>query len=86
MGALKLLNHYLCQALHFYLENGASCSFFKMYKDKICGAVAVIELLECDNCLKNQADHIYDFINNIKDQSASKIEQKLAETREKSCN
>lgn len=86
MNALKLLNHYICQCLHFYLKNGASCPFFKMYQDKLCGAVAAIELIECDGSLKEQAAHFYDFINNIKDQSASKIEQKLAETREKSCN
>lgn len=84
MGALKLLNHYLCQALHFYLKNGASCPFFKMYQDKLCGAIATIELIECDSSLKIQAAHIYDFINNIKHKTATEIETKLAETREKS--
>lgn len=84
--AIKLLNHWLNQALHYYIANGEFCPFFKMYKDKLNGAIAMIEQLDCDAELKAEASKIYEFINNIKPKKSAEIKQKLAETREKSCN
>lgn len=81
--AIKLLNHWLNQALHYYIASGEFCPFFKMYKDKLNGAIAMIEQLDCDAELKAEASKIYHFINNIKYKTTDEIEHKLVEIREK---
>lgn len=84
--AIKMLNHWLNQAIHYYIANGANCPFFTMYKDKINGGVAMIEHFDCDAELKAEACEIHHFINNIKTKKPAEIQEKLAKTREKSCS
>lgn len=86
MSAKKLLDHYFCQTLHYYLgqrKTGKSCRIYLMYKDKIQGAIHMIELLDCDSDLKNHAFDFYNFISHLDDKSTDEIIAKLSETRAK---
>lgn len=82
MAQIKLLNHWLCQAIHYFLENGEFCPVHRMYKDKLSGAITMIEQLECDAELKQHAAEIDDFISKIKYKPKAEIKNRLAKTRE----
>lgn len=86
MNAEKLLKHYFCQTLHYYLgqrKTGKSCPIFMMYKDKFQGAVNMIELLDCDKNLKSHAFDLYQFITKLDEKNSDEIVAKLSETRAK---
>lgn len=85
MSAIKQLNHYFRQSLHFYLsqmEHGEDHAFHLMYKDKFLGAVSMIETLPFDSELKQHAQTLADFIAALPRKTRAEIIAMLETTRD----
>lgn len=83
-SAMRQLNHYFCQTLFFHIkskENQSDNIFRRMYVDKLSGAVAMVDLLPCDQNLKDHAKYLSDFVDKLDNKSNDEIVKMLEKTR-----
>lgn len=85
MGVKKRLNHLFYQALFYYLhsrEKQQLCPFFMMYKDKLSGANAMLEELDCNKDLQEYSKNLLHFINKLDQTKTDDIIAQLSAIKE----